>query len=202
MGRKSKAQVRKPEILSHFYQVIIEEGLEGASIAKVAKRMGVNPSLLIHYFTTKEAMVEGLIDYILDTYSSHLLPDFSGAATPRERWDDVVDVLSKLRWVQFMNEVVFYNCYTLSLRDPKISNRFEALYERLIQSIAQETEYAARHGVIEAESPRMFAEQVVALIEGSNFYENLRRDKARPVERSNMIKAVINSLCRVIEPNP
>ncbi|MEZ4851774.1 MAG: TetR/AcrR family transcriptional regulator [Bacteroidia bacterium] len=53
MGRKSKAKIRRQEILSHFYEVIIEEGFEGASIGKIAKRMEVNPSLLIHYFSTK-----------------------------------------------------------------------------------------------------------------------------------------------------
>ena len=92
MGRKSKAKIRKQEILSHFYEVIIEEGFEGASIGKIAKRMEVNPSLLIHYFSTKDAMVIGLIDYIMATYSSHILPDFSKVEDPQERWDDVVDV--------------------------------------------------------------------------------------------------------------
>ena len=60
MGRKSKAAVRKREILEHFYNILKEEGLEKASIAKVAKRMAVNPSLLIHYFKTKEAMTVAL----------------------------------------------------------------------------------------------------------------------------------------------
>ena len=96
MGRKSKAKIRRQEILSHFYEVIIEEGFEGASIGKIAKRMEVNPSLLIHYFSTKDAMVIGLIDYIMSTYSSHIIPDFLSVEDPQERWDDVVDVVFKI----------------------------------------------------------------------------------------------------------
>ena len=69
MGRKSKADERKREILVHFYEVVKEEGFENASIAKIADRMEVNPSLLIHYFKTKEEMVVDLVDFLLDRYN-------------------------------------------------------------------------------------------------------------------------------------
>ena len=62
MGRKSKADVRKKEILEHFYIVLKQEGFENASIAKIANLMDVNPSLLIHYFKTKEEMVFAFVE--------------------------------------------------------------------------------------------------------------------------------------------
>jgi len=40
LGRKSKSDIRKPEILDHLYRVMEEEGLERASFARVADRMG------------------------------------------------------------------------------------------------------------------------------------------------------------------
>ena len=54
MRKNQKAEIRKPEILENYYQVLIEEGLEGTSIGKIAKRMDIHPSLIIHYFKTKE----------------------------------------------------------------------------------------------------------------------------------------------------
>ena len=51
--KKDGAPLRKREILEHFQQVLVEEGFEGASIGKIARRMGINPSLIIHYFSTK-----------------------------------------------------------------------------------------------------------------------------------------------------
>ena len=50
MGRKSISHLRKPEILKHTYQIIKEEGLEGASITKIAKRMGINSGIVINNF--------------------------------------------------------------------------------------------------------------------------------------------------------
>ena len=42
--------IRKPEILENYYQVVIGERIEGASIGKVGKRMDCHSSPIIHYF--------------------------------------------------------------------------------------------------------------------------------------------------------
>lgn len=173
MGRKSKATVRRQEILSHFYQVIIDEGFEGASIAKIAKRMEVNPSLLIHYFSTKDAMVVGLIDYIMTTYSPTILPDFSETADPAERWQDVLDVVSQMKWDRIMNHKVFYSCYALGLRLDEVRQRFEGLYQSLIEKLQTEIEHANQAGLIKVENPRKAAEFIMTLAEGRSFLQHV-----------------------------
>ena len=70
MGRKSLKEVRQKEIIESFYNVAQKEGLENASLAKVAKKMGVNTSLVLHYFESKEALIFGLINFILEGYKS------------------------------------------------------------------------------------------------------------------------------------
>jgi AcrR family transcriptional regulator len=66
MGRKSLKEIRRKEIISAFYNVSIKEGLENSSISKVAKEMDINPSLVMHYFNTKEDLNFGLINFILE----------------------------------------------------------------------------------------------------------------------------------------
>ena len=194
MGRKSKAKVRRQEILSHFYEVIIDEGFEGASIAKIAKRMDVNPSLLIHYFSTKDAMVLGLIDYIIETYSSHLIPDFSDVEDPHERWEDFLDVLSQIHWDRIMNNTVFFSCYTLGLRNPEIQKRFFNLYEGIINTLCYELEHAARAEIIVIKDVRKAAEMIVSLIEGANFYHHVNPNNQKQDDRSQLLKTTITSL--------
>ncbi|MCB0837730.1 MAG: TetR family transcriptional regulator [Bacteroidetes bacterium] len=194
MGRKSKAKIRRQEILSHFYEVIIEEGFEGASIGKIAKRMEVNPSLLIHYFSTKDAMVIGLIDYIMSTYSSHIIPDFSSVEDPQERWDDVVDVVSKIQWDLIMNKTVFYSFYALGMRNPEIRMRFVDFYEGLRKTLAKEIAHAKSQKIIEIEDPEESAKMIISLIEGTNFYQHVTSEKSNRVERSDMFKAVMRQL--------
>ncbi len=173
MGRKSKAIVRRQEILSHFYDVIIEEGFEGASIAKIAKRMDVNPSLLIHYFSTKDAMVVGLIDYILDTYTPTILPDFSETEDPDERWQDVLDVLSHLHWDRIMNHKVFYSCYALGLRQADILDRFRNLYRHLMERLEAEIACANAAAIIQVNNPRDAAEWILTQTEGRSYFRHV-----------------------------
>ena len=68
MGRKSLKGPRQKEIIKAFYKVAKKEGLENASIAKTAELININPSLVVHYFKSKDYLVYGLIEYILDKY--------------------------------------------------------------------------------------------------------------------------------------
>ena len=194
MGRKSKAKVRQKEILSHFYDVIIDEGFEGASIAKIAKRMDVNPSLLIHYFSTKDAMVVGLMDHIVSTYSAQLFPDFSKVTDPAERWEDVIDVSSRIQWDRIMNSTVFFSFYTLALRMPEIKQRFNALYEGILETLTSEIGLASKAGVIKVDNPNQAAEKMVSIIEGYNFYYNLKPDGDDADKRAEVLKGVLSGL--------
>jgi len=194
MGRKSKAKVRQKEILSHFYDVIIDEGFEGASIAKIAKRMDVNPSLLIHYFSTKDAMVVGLMDHIVSTYSAQLFPDFSKVTDPAERWEDVIDVSSRIQWDRIMNSTVFFSFYTLALRMPEIKQRFNALYEGILETLTGEIGLASKAGVIKVDNPNQAAEKMVSIIEGYNFYYNLKPDGDDADKRAEVLKGVLSGL--------
>lgn len=194
MGRRSKAEVRRQQILSHFYDVIIDEGFEGASIAKIAKRMDVNPSLLIHYFSTKDTMVLGLIEYIVSTYSSQILPDFSGVEDPAERWDDVLDVVSRIQWDLFINTTVFYSAYTLSLRNPEIKRQFTELYDGVRQRLEAEIEHASQAGILRIKNARKGAELILMLMEGSNYYQHVSGEASDPDERRKVLKETISTM--------
>ncbi|MDP5169135.1 MAG: TetR/AcrR family transcriptional regulator [Bacteroidia bacterium] len=194
MGRKSKASLRKQEILSHFYEVIIEEGFEGASIAKIAKRMDVNPSLLIHYFATKDGMVLGLIDYIIETYSTQIFPDFSGTQDPSERWEDVLDVVSRIQWSRIIDNSVFYSCYTLTFRNIEIKRRFKDLYKGIINTLAYEVEYASKAGVIEVKNSIQAAEFMISLIEGTNYYQYVSPFGMEADDRAERTKNTIRTV--------
>lgn len=71
-GRKSIDNIRTPQILEHFRQVVNEEGIHKASVVKIAKKMGVSPNLVLHYFDSKEAMIMEFFDVIMDQYIEHL----------------------------------------------------------------------------------------------------------------------------------
>src|SRR5262245_30453466 len=112
MGRKSLKPVRQKEMIKAFYKVARKEGLENASIAKVAKVLGVNPSLVIHYFKTKNDLIYGLIGYILERYSLIYNPE-NDLADPSERLRKIVRNLFSRKWNKLIDDGVFYSSFSL-----------------------------------------------------------------------------------------
>src|SRR5688500_19901222 len=89
MGRKSLKPARQKEMIKAFYKVAKKEGLENASIAKVALVLDVNPSLVIHYFKSKQDLIHGLIEYILQRYKQIYNPE-NGTSDPRGRLEKII----------------------------------------------------------------------------------------------------------------
>lgn len=173
MGRKSKVTERRKEILDHFYMVIREEGFENASIAKIAKRMEVNPSLLIHYFSTKEEMIKGLVDSILDHYQRDFLPVLERISDPKARLAYLVESLSGSKYRENTEDSVYYSCYSLLFRDHEIKSQFREVYSRICNLIASELQRAKDAGVIQIQDTQVAASMMIWIAEGMSFYNNI-----------------------------
>ena len=47
---KKLKDIRKAEIMEHFYKVVNQHGFSGTTLAKGAESIGMKPSLLLHYY--------------------------------------------------------------------------------------------------------------------------------------------------------
>ena len=103
MGRKSLATVRKAEILKHFYEVLVKEGLEGASIAKIAKHMGIYPGHITHYFKNKEEMLIELVESLMKEYAEQLIPQWEKIQDPKKRINKILDMVFSVDWAEFLH---------------------------------------------------------------------------------------------------
>lgn len=186
MGRKSKVAERRKEILEHFYMVIIEEGFDRASIARIAKRMQVNPSLLIHYFSTKEEMIKGLIDSILTHYQQRFLPALENAPDPKTRLHLILKGLTFNALRKDTDDAVYYSCYALLFRDPEIKSRFKEVYKEIGSILATELQRANEAGVIEVKDPKVAAYVLIWMAEGMSFYGNIF-DEVSPWEEGTQV---------------
>lgn len=64
MGRRSKAVERRGEALDAFDALVAEEGLAGASLGRLAERLGWHKPMLTHYFGSRDALVAMAIERI------------------------------------------------------------------------------------------------------------------------------------------
>ncbi|MGV3763130.1 TetR family transcriptional regulator [Parapedobacter sp.] len=173
MGRKSLKEARQLEIIKVFYKVAKREGLENTSIAKIAKVMDINPSLIIHYFQTKDDLTYALIDYILDKYLLIYRAGKNNDIPLREALVTVIDDLFSRKWNKLFDDGLFYSCYALTFRDKKVKTKYKKLTDSLRAQLAALIDRCNAAGVTHVNNPVRIAELIFALIDGSYFYLSL-----------------------------
>jgi len=176
MGRKSLKGIRQKEIIESFYNVSVKVGLENASISKVAKEMGANPSLILHYFNSKEELIFGLINFILERYKS-IFTSADSDKDPKKKLIHVINNLFSREWNDYIDDGVFYSCYALIFRNDKIKDAFKDVHLYLRQQLDQRISEAKKQNVIDIESPEETAELIFVIVEGAYYYLSFYYDK-------------------------
>lgn len=177
MGRKSLIVPRQKEIIKAFYKVAKKEGLENASIAKTAESIGINPSLVMHYFKTKDHLVYGLIEYILDKYLLiyKIPPEYT--THPKKALLKVIDNIFSNKWNILFDDSVSYSCYSLAFRDKIIKERYKSLLDALRQKLELLIQDCKNIGVLEVEDPALVADIIFVLVDGAYYYLSLVTDR-------------------------
>ncbi len=191
IGKSEKVDIRRNEILEHFQEVLKEEGFEGASMAKIAKKMGVNPSLLVHYFSTKEEMVVELVEFILDKYEMLVLDRTTEISTPRERLKAVLDMIFGFDWINQVDTSAYYACYYLSFRNKRVNERMKRMYQRFRSELSILLKICMDEEIVAREDPETLADFIICNIEGATFYRNISGDMEHYVKISKYLKQKI-----------
>lgn len=165
--RKNKgAALRKPDILESYYQVLIQEGIEGASIGKIAERIGIHPSLIIHYFKNKENLKLELVDLLIEKYESPDMINFDHIEDDEERFDALISMLFSFKWSRTVDPSVHFGFYYLSLRNEQIMERFQVMFKWLRDYLADRLSEFNAKGVIRVQDATKAADYIVTLMEG------------------------------------
>jgi|SRR5690606_3407051 AcrR family transcriptional regulator len=176
MGRNSLKDIRQKEIILAFYTVSKKIGLENASLARVASHMGINPSLIAHYFKTRDALFAGLIEFTLERYRD--MYNINGGDFKTERQlRKLIDNLFSRRWNRLFDDGVFYSCYAYTYREKKIKKAFRALHDSLRNLLVDALKRAKANGVIKIQKEEETAEIIFALIEGAYYYLGMVESK-------------------------
>jgi AcrR family transcriptional regulator len=187
MGRKSLKEARQLEIIKVFYEVAKKEGYENTSIAKIAKVMDINPSLILHYFETKEDLTYALIDHILESYLLIYTVKDKGQAT-LENLQRTVEMLFSKEWNLLFDDGLFYTFYALAFREEKIKAKYKVILDSLRQGLAAIIEQCNEKGLTSVKAPQTAADLIFVLVDGAYFYLSLESDMEAYAERLNFYK--------------
>jgi len=190
MSPRSLAEIRRQEIMEHFYAVVSEEGFDGASLAKVANRMSVNPSLLLHYFCSKDRMVTEFVDFIINRYERVYIDILKDVADPADKLELLMDRIFARDWADLVGDRAFYECYALSLSHPEIRERFTTFYAKFRNTLAEELSSLTGKGFLPDLDPGRAADFLIVMMEGKDFYNNIAPDSEAFAEIRKFLKSV------------
>ncbi len=196
MGRKSLKEVRQKEIVKAFYSVSKKEGLENTSIAKVAGHLRVNPSLIIHYFKSKDELILALIDFILERYR-RIYKD-KNSIISREKLIEQIDMLFSRKWNSLFDDGVFYSCYALTYRNEKIKNRFREIHEELRLIFANTLENARKNNVIKDVNIKEATDLIFTMVDGVYYYCGILNNKKEADRLLELCKNKVITLLNIV----
>jgi AcrR family transcriptional regulator len=172
MGRKSLKKERQSEIIKAFYSVAQREGLENASLAKVATEMAVNTSLVLHYFKSKDELLFGLINFILERYKKLYTSEYN-KERKGSRLESIINNLFSREWNELVDDGVFYSCFALIFRDEKIKLAYKELHDYLRLLLAEVIEEAKNNGEVNIDNPKETADLIFVIVDGAYYYLSL-----------------------------
>ncbi len=167
---------RKQEIIEGFYRLSVINGLENTSIAKIGKYLDMPPSLIMHYFPTKDILISNLIDFILEKYLLIYQPIIKELEVSKNADSTlIVETLFSRNWNLLFDDGVFYSCFALIFRNEKIKKEYRILHKKLRESLK---EILDSNPEMEGRDTAVLAEQIFVVVEGAYYYLSMFDDEA------------------------
>ncbi|MGE4527484.1 MAG: transcriptional regulator BetI [Rhodospirillaceae bacterium] len=187
MGRHSLKPQRREDLIAACIRTIHEEGLEGASLARIAKRAGLTAGIVAHYFGDKAELMDAAmrsIAFAMWARQSRLL---AAAGTPMRRLEAVIE--ANLGGEEFRPEVtsVWLAFWARVNHSPRLARIQRANAARLESNLRHALRPLVPPGVTgpEAEIARI-ALGLLALIDGAWLHAALGSGGLSPAETRAM----------------
>ena len=174
--KNQNAALRKPEILEGYYDVLIEEGLEGTSISKIAKRLDIHSSLIFHYFQNKDNLTFELIELMIDKFKSVHLLEFEHIKDDEERFAALIDTIFSFQWSRTVDPGIHFGFYYQSFRDERTLERLKKMFFWLKGFLQDQLSDFNSKGIIQVQDEEKAAEFIVTLMEGLEFHAQFLSD--------------------------
>ncbi|MFO7849075.1 MAG: TetR/AcrR family transcriptional regulator, partial [Spirochaetia bacterium] len=180
--------VRRREILEASYNQILEKGIEGLTFKNIGKRMEVAPSLISHYFSSKDELMVSVVEYMLETMDTVYLDELEKLETAEERLNFFIEETINLYVAQSVADAVWYACFGLSMHHTRILEGFEKVYDRDLETSARLIkEYCDEKG-LECDHPYTEAVKLISFVEGLNCLHAVYGDKKAFTQAINEYK--------------
>jgi AcrR family transcriptional regulator len=175
MGRRSNKEEQQKKIIETFYEIAKQEGIENTSFGKVAKELNMHQSHVIHYFSSKDELIFGLIEYILLRYGEIFETDAAGINS-LEKLKKVMNNIFSRKWDNYIDDSIFYNCFALVFRNAKVKERFRDLHIALRTWLQNLIQNCIDQKLIDCPDAAVAADIIFVISDGAYYYLSMIED--------------------------
>ena len=181
----AKSNERRREIVQAAYQTLAEKGFEGLRMREIAKRAGIDHSTLHYYFSGKEALIDGVVDHIVQDLAIGRPATQNVEVGPREQLAGHFNAL--IRQMEQTPEmfVVLVELHSRAMREPALRAIF-AKNDRAWKGFLVETmEAGIQKDEFQATLvPEVAADVIISLVRGLSItFAGRAASMQRPLEQ-------------------
>ncbi|QUL58110.1 TetR family transcriptional regulator C-terminal domain-containing protein [Paenibacillus tritici] len=186
-------QERKSNIAEATWRVIIQQGIQAATVRKIAAEAGVSLGALRHYFSTQHELLLFAMNLVKERVTARILAIIHTDLPPREQ---VAKVLLELLPTDdgSMAEMEVWFAFTFHLRSAgdKSAELDDAIYPLIVRLI----DYLDQHGLLRQGLDKGDeAERLYALVDGLAMHAMLEPER---LDRERMVRVLnvhLESIC-------
>lgn len=186
---------RKREIIEGFYQLSKENGIENTSIAKIGKHLGMPPSLIMHYFPTRDILISNLISFILKRLLQIYTPIIKELRV--QNYTDphtFVERMFSRDWNLLIDDGVFYSCFSLIFRNHTIKREYRNLHLKLRENLKEILDQDEK---LNKKDTALLSEQIFVVVEGAYYYLSMIDDQELYEQKVEIFKNQVYDLLKV-----
>ena len=170
---------RKTELVEIAYRLIAQNGLEGFRIRQVAAEAGIDNGTLHYHFPSKEALIHGVVDYLIeDLQNNRAVRDAAKHTALDELHIEFEDIRLRLRRTpeQF---IVLSELAVRSWRDPAVAKMFKKLDDGWHVHLVALLERGIRQGIFRKNlDVPLCARTIMVALRGMGYQARLSRREA------------------------
>ncbi len=161
MPKLGMEAVRRRQLIEATIDTIHEVGFAASSLQAIARRAGVSPGLVAHYFDDKNGLLEATLRALFDDLTRDTVARLRAARTPRARVDAVIEANLSPRQFDPRLAKVWLAFWAQAMHVPSLA-RIQRIYQRrMLDNLSH-----ALRGLLPAHRARELAHGVSGLIDG------------------------------------
>ena len=191
MARKSIRDIRRQELSDAAYEVLMQHGIRGTTVERVAKTAGVSKGIVLHNFAGKDALFEAVLRKANSALRDGVVELFRHAESPEERLYAIV--VGNFTTAIFKQEIchAWINLCADVPHNPQSLRIQTVVHARMRSNLLS----ALKH-LVPSEEADMISKQITTLIDGVWLRASLQKDPMPAKASIDQIEHAINLLLR------